>query len=172
VSNLVDLPDGRKLAPELVASRLRFSPYIKDALVVGGGEKPFVSAVVIINYETVTDWAERHRVAYTTFTDLSQKPEVYDLIAGELRRLNRGLPEHMRIRKFVNLHKEFDADEAEMTRTRKLRRAFLEERYQGLIAAIYQGQANYGVEATVTYRDGRVGHISTSVHIRDLGEGL
>lgn len=170
VKNLVDLPGGNKLAPEYVSSRLRFNPYIKDALVIGGGIRPFISAVVILNYENVGDWAAKKLISYSTFMDLSQKPEVCGLIEGQINDINRYLPTYMRISKFVNLHKEFDADEAEMTRTRKLRRGLLEERYSGLIEAIYQEKETYSVEAPVTYRDGRTGVIKTNILIKKVKE--
>ncbi len=169
VSNLVDLPEGKKFAPEFVSGRLRFNPYITDALVIGGGGKPYVMAIIVLNYDNVGDWAAKHSIPYSTYADLSQKAEVYNLIEGEIKNVNRSLPQYMCIHKFVNLHKEFDADESEMTRTRKLRRCFLEERYSSLIEAIYEGKETYNVEASVTYRDGRAGIIRTDIAIREVG---
>ena len=170
VKNLIDLPGGQKFAPEYVSSRLRFTPYIKDALVIGGGVNPFISAIVILNYENVGDWAAKNLISYSTYADLSQKLEVYDLIKEQIKEINLSLPKHMQISKFLNLHKEFDADEAEMTRTRKLRRGLLEERYSGLIDAIYQGKEAYSVEALITYRDGRTGMIRTNISIKRVRE--
>jgi len=168
VKNLVDLPEGHKFAPEYVSSRLRFNPYIKDALVLGGGVRPFISAIVILNYENVGDWAAKHSISYSTYTDLSQKPEVYDLIEEQIKETSKSLPQYMQVSKFVNLHKEFDADEAEMTRTRKLRRSLLEDRYSQLIDAIYQGKEAFSVEAPIIYRDGRTGIIRTNILIRKV----
>jgi long-chain acyl-CoA synthetase len=110
-------------------------------------------------------FAESRHISYTTFTDLSQKQEIIDLVNGEIRRVNRTLPVHARIQRFVNMHKEFDADEAELTRTRKIRRTFVEERYGDLIEALYSDKEKIDVEAEVTYRDGRKGIISTSIHV-------
>jgi long-chain acyl-CoA synthetase len=170
MEDLKELKGGRKFSPQFAEIRLRFCPYIKDALVIGGEDKDYVTAIINIDLENVGRWAEARRIPYTTFTDLSQKPEVIDLIKKDIQRINRFLPEWSRIRRFVNLHKEFDADEAELTRTRKLRRTFVESRYSDLIAALYGKDQAYHVEASVTYRDGRKGVIKTSIHINPVEE--
>jgi long-chain acyl-CoA synthetase len=162
------LPGGEVFAPEFIEGKLGFSPYIKYAMLVGGGERPYVSAIICIDYENVGDWAEAHRIPYTTYVDLSQKPQVYDLIQKDIERVNQYLSPSTRIRKFVNFHKEFDPDEAELTRTRKLRRRLMEQRYQDLINAIYSDSESYTVEASVKYRDGRTGTIRTTLHIRKV----
>lgn len=118
----------------------------------------------------VSKWAERSRIPYTTFVDLSQKKEVADLVQKDLDRVNSYLPESARVRKFVLLHKEFDPDEAELTRTRKLRRDFVEKRYKDLIDAMYQDDKQVTVEAAVTYRDGRKGVVSTTIKVREVKE--
>jgi len=118
----------------------------------------------------VGKWAERHSIPYTTFVDLSQKNEVAELIKKDLVRVNSYLPEPARVRKFVLLHKEFDPDEAELTRTRKIRRDFMEERYRELIAAMYQGKDEVSVEAPVTYRDGRKGVVTTNIKVRTVSD--
>jgi long-chain acyl-CoA synthetase len=170
MEDLQELRGGRKFSPQFAEIRLRFCPYIKDALVVGGEDKDYVTAIINIDLDNVGRWAEARRIPYTTFTDLSQKPEVIELIKLDIQRINRFLPEWSRIRKFVNLHKEFDADEAELTRTRKLRRTFVESRYSDLITALYGINPDYHVEASVTYRDGRKGVIKTSIHINPVEE--
>ncbi|MEJ5376724.1 MAG: AMP-binding protein [bacterium] len=169
MEDLKPLSGGRRFSPQYTEVRLRFSPYIKDVLVVGGENRDFVSALVNIDLENVGRFAESNHIAYTTFTDLSQKPQVIELIRDEIRRVNRTLPEHARVVRFVNLHKEFDADEAELTRTRKIRRSFVEDRYKDLIEALYKGQKELAVEATVTYRDGRQGIIRTLISVNDVG---
>jgi long-chain acyl-CoA synthetase len=116
----------------------------------------------------VGKWAERHRIPYTTFVDLSQKKEIADLVRHDLERVNGFLPEQSRVQKFVLLHKEFDPDEAELTRTRKLRREFMEERYKDLISALYGNTDKVDVQAPVTYRDGRKGVVTTSIQVRDI----
>lgn len=166
-----ELKSGVKYAPQYIEGRLRFSPYIKDVMVVGGKDKDFVSAIINMDYTMVGKWAERNRLPYTTFVDLSQKKEVADLVQKDLLRVNGYLPEQSRVRKFVLLHKEFDPDEAELTRTRKLRREFMEKRYKNLIQAMYGEGDEVRVEAPVTYRDGRKGVVTTSIKVRKVLEG-
>ncbi len=164
------LKSGAKYAPQYIEGRLRFSPYIKDAMVIGGKDKDYVSAIINIDFTMVGKWAERHRIPYTTFVDLSQKKEVADLVLQDLKRVNSYLPEQSQVRKFVLLHKEFDPDEAELTRTRKLRREYMEQRYKDLIDALYSDRDKIDVQAPVTYRDGRKGIVATSIHIRTVKE--
>ncbi len=169
--DLSELAGGVRFAPQYVESRLKFSPYISNAMAIGDPETPFVTAMINIDFENVSKWAERHHINFTTFVDLSGKEEVYDLIQKDVARVNTGLPEAARIKKFVLLHKEFDPDEAELTRSRKLRRGFLRERYKELLDAMYGDKKEVAVEAPVKYRDGRTGVISTTVKIRHLEEG-
>jgi long-chain acyl-CoA synthetase len=171
VAELRELSDGHKYAPQYIESKLRFSPYIKDAVALGDKSRDYVAALINIDFENCARWAEAHKVVYTTFADLSQKPEVTNLVRKDVERVNRSLPEHSRIRKFANLHKELDPDEAELTRTRKLRRGFLEQRYHDLLEAIYQDKAEFTAEVTITYRDGRKGTIKTLVRINSLDRG-
>jgi long-chain acyl-CoA synthetase len=137
-------------------------------MVIGGKDKQFVSAIINIDFTMVGKWAENNRVPYTTFVDLSQKKEVADLVQKDLVRVNGYVPEGARVKKFVLLHKEFDPDEAELTRTRKLRRSFMEERYKDLIGAIYSDKEEVIVEAPVTYRDGRGGSVTTAIKVRTV----
>ena len=168
MEDLKPLAGGRQFSPQYCEVRLRYSPYIKDALVVGSQQRDYVAALINIDLDNVGRYAEANHIPYTTFTDLSQKPEVVDLANQEIRRINRSLPDHARIRRFVNLHKEFDADEAELTRTRKLRRTFVEDRYRDLIQALYSEMDKLDVEAEVTYRGGRKGVIRTSILVNDV----
>ena len=168
LEHLGELSSGVKYAPQYIEGRLRFSPYIKDAMVIGGKDKEFVSAILNIDFTMVGKWAERNHIPYTTFVDLSQKKEVADLVQKDMVRVNSYLPESARVRKFVLLHKEFDPDEAELTRTRKLRRDFMEERYRELISAMYHDGKSVTVKAPVTYRDGRKGVVSTDINVREV----
>lgn len=168
LSHLGELKSGIKYAPQYIEGRLRFSPYIKDAMVIGGKDKEFVSAIINIDFTMVGKWAERHHLPYTTFADLSQKKEIAELVQKDLLRVNSYLPETSRVQRFVLMHKEFDPDEAELTRTRKLRRGFMEERYHELIECIYSNKDEIKVEAAVTYRDGRKGIVSTGIRIRTM----
>jgi long-chain acyl-CoA synthetase len=168
LDHMGQLSSGIKYAPQYVEGRLRFSPYIKDAMVIGGKDKDFVSAIINMNFAMVGKWAERNHIPFTTFVDLSQKEEVAELVQKDLIRVNSYLSEPARVKRFVLLHKEFDADEAELTRTRKLRREFMEERYKELIKAIYQDGKEINVQAPVTYRDGRKGVVTTSIKVRQI----
>ncbi len=168
VHDLVELASGDKLAPQLVESRLRFSPYIKDAWVLAGPDGTCTSAVIIIDYDRVGRWAGQKRVAFTTFAELSQKPEVYALVKRDIDRINQALPPDARVAKYVNLHKEFDPDEGELTRTMKLRRAFVGERYRELVDALCGDETEVPIEAQVRYRDGRTGTIKTTLTIKSV----
>ena len=165
VKEMITLASGEKYSPQFLEGQLKFSPYIRDVMTVGGEERAYVAALINMDFENVGRWAEKRGVPYTTFVDLSQKPEVYDLIRRDVERVNRALPPAARIRKFVLLHKEFDADEGELTRTRKLRRNLLLERYQDMISAMYGDGDSVNVRAAVKYRDGREGVVETTVRV-------
>jgi long-chain acyl-CoA synthetase len=165
LSDLSALSSGARYAPQYIEGRLRFSPYVKDAMVLGGENRGYLSVIVIIDFENVGKWAEERRINYTTFVDLSQKPEVAGLVRSDIKRLNEDLPDEIRIRKFALLHKEFDPDEAELTRTRKLRRGFMERRYADLVEAIYQDRSGVEIKAQVKYRDGREAVVSTKLRV-------
>ena len=168
VDEMIELPDGKKFSPQYTEIRLRFSPYVKDVMVFGGEDKPFVSAILNIDYDNVGKWAERRKMTYTTYIDLSQKKEVRELLKGIVEKVNSVLPEYARIKAFVSLHKEFDADEAELTRTRKLKRKPIEERYKDILTGIYKKRESIKVESQVAYRDGRVGMVRTEVIVNYL----
>ncbi len=168
IEDMRQLADGTKYSPQYIESRLKFSPYVKDAFIAGGEERDYIAAVVNINFANVSDWAEKRKIPYTTFVDLSQRTEVCDLIKKEVEKVNKILPEETRVKAFANLHKEFDADEAELTRTRKLRRTFIGDRYREVIEAIYGDRAELVMEAPVIYRDGRTGVVSTKISVIHL----
>jgi long-chain acyl-CoA synthetase len=158
------LADGTLLAPQFLENKLKFSPYIGEA-VVFGDQRPFVAAIIAIDPATVGNWAERRRLAYTSFQDLSARPEVHDLIRGEIERCNAGLPPPTRIRRFVVLNKEFDADDDEITRTRKIRRRFVGEKYAAVIDGLYAGCGEVALSAAITYEDGRKATLRSTLAI-------
>jgi len=168
VSELGELRSGDKYAPQYIESGLRFSTYIKDAMSVGDKTRDFVTAIIIIDFENVGRWAENNRIPYTTFTDLSQKEEIAQLIRTDVERVNDTLPEVARVERYVLLHKEFDPDEADLTRTRKLKRDALAKRYGNLIEAMYEGKREIEVEAQITYQDGRKGMLRTSLKVQNM----
>ena len=168
VQDLVMLGGGDILSPQMIESRLKFSPFIKDAWVLAGPKKADPAAVIVINDVTVGRWAGQHGVAYSTFAELSQRPEVYALIKEEIQKIDSALPARSRVQKYVVLHKEFDPDEGEMTRSRKLRRHVLTEHYRALINAIYGNKTTVPIQAHVTYRDGREGTVKTFLNIKSV----
>jgi len=165
--DVMTLADGSRFSPQYIETRLKFSPYIKDAWVIGHG-RDAVTAVVCIDGGVVGKWAEEHHIPYTSYPELSQKGEVRTLIAEAVGHINKGLPAPARIRRFVNLHKEFDADDEELTRTRKLRRAFLEERYRDIVEGLYSTASDIHLDTTITYEDGRVAHSKTTLRSVDV----
>lgn len=169
LKDFVELKNGVKYAPQFIESRLKFSPYIKDAVALGGLDRDFVAVLINIKFENVSKWAERQNISYTTFADLSQKPEVFSLIAKEINRVNKFLPPETRIKRFANLYKELDPDEAELTRTRKVRRSFFEDRYKFLVSGLYSVAPSLELETEVKYRDGKIGHLKTKVHFMSIG---
>ena len=165
------LGDGTVFAPKYIENKLKFSPYIKEAVCVGQ-DRPYVTAMINVDLMAVGNWAERRNIPYTSYTDLSQKAEVHDLIGLEVVRVNRSLSEEellrgAQIRKYLILHKELDPDDQEMTRTRKVRRRFIAEKYAPLIEALYSDADHVAVEAKVTYEDGRTGTVRADVKIRE-----
>ena len=168
VQDLVELASGDRLIPQLIESRLKFSPYIKDAWVLAGPKKAFPSAIIVINYNTVSRWAGQQGVAFTNFAELSQRPEVYELVKHDIDRINSTVPPGSRVERYIILHKEFDPDEGELTRTRKLRRHFLAERYRTLIRAIYDDKTEVPIKTQVKYQDGRTGTVNTMLRISSV----
>lgn len=168
VSDLSKLKSGHNYAPGHIEAKLRFGRFIEEVLVIGDEDKEYISALVNIDFATVGKWAEDHRVVYTTFVDLSQKEEVAEIVGKDIERVNKSLPEDSRIKKYVLLHKEFDPDEAEMTRSRKVRRKAMATSFANIIEAIYGDRTEAPVEAQVKYRDGRSGTVSTTLRVRSV----
>ena len=162
--DVMTLHDGTKFSPQFLENKLKWSPYVREA-VVFGGDWPFVTALVTIDFANAGKWAEKRQLAYTTFTDLSQKPEIYALVRDHVARINADLPEAARVQRFLLLHKELDADDAELTRTRKVRRGFIAERYRTLVDALYGDGDAVPVETVITYQDGRTATTQTELRI-------
>lgn len=155
---------GEAISSDFIETRLKFSPYIKEAVVWGEG-RDYITGFINIDFGNVGSWAEDRMIPYTTYTDLSQQPAVEELILGEVRQVNTQLPKPMRLHKIILLYKLLDADDEELTRTGKVRRKFVYEQYINLIEAMYSGQQELQVTGKVRYRDGHVGTIETKVKI-------
>lgn len=171
LEEMILLRGGRSFSPQFTEIRLRFSPYIQDVVVFGGEDKPFVAALINMDFENVGKWAERRKLGFTTYLDLSQKQEVRNLLKEIVGQVNGVLPEYARVKAFVSLHKEFDPDEAELTRTRKLKRKSIEEKYREILSGIYRREEKIRVESQVAYRDGKVGSVRTEVWVNTLLDG-
>jgi long-chain acyl-CoA synthetase len=165
--DVMTLNDGRPFSPQYLETRLKFSPFIQESWVIGD-ERPYVVAVMCIDYAVVGKWADDKKINYTSYPELSQKREVYELVRKQIEEANKDLPEPARIRRFVNLYKVFDADDEELTRTSKLRRAFVEDRYRQIVDALYSQKDVVHMDTTITYEDGREQRIKTDLHIQDL----
>ena len=163
------LSDNSRAAPQILENRIKFSPYIADAWVIGD-KRPYVVAVICIDYNNVGKWAEDHGIAYTGYPELSQIPQVYDLVMEQVKRVNRRLPKAQKIHKFLNFYKTFEADDDELTRTRKLRRVFMENRYVDLIAPLYKEDDFIDFDTSITYEDGRVVKVKYGLKIAFVPE--
>jgi len=170
LKDVMKLADGTQFSPQFIENRLKFSPYLKEAVVVGK-DRPYLTAMLCIDMGVVGKWAEKNKLSYTTYTDLSAKPEVYDLVQREVDQVNETLPAAARIHKFVLLYKELDADDEELTRTRKVRRGFVEDRYGEVIAALYGEAPEVRIDTTIKFQDGKVSHIRTTLLVRRLELG-
>jgi len=165
--DVMALKDGRPFSPQYLETRLKFSPFVQEAWVIGD-KREYVSAVMCIDYSVVGKWADEKKINYTSYPELSQKPEIYDLIQRQIEEANKDLPEVARIHKFVNLYKVFDADDEELTRTSKLRRAFVEKRYQDIVDALYRETDVVHMDTTITYEDGREQRIKTDLRVQKI----
>ncbi len=165
--DVMTLSDGRLFSPQYLETRLKFSPFIQEAWVIGD-KRPYVCAVICIDYSVVGKWADEKKINYTSYPELSQKREVYDLVKSQIKEANKDLPDVAKIRKFVNLFKVFDADDDELTRTSKLRRRFVEKRYKDIVDALYGDTDNVHLDITITYEDGREQRIKTDLRVEKL----
>jgi long-chain acyl-CoA synthetase len=170
LKDVMRLADGTQFSPQFIENRLKFSPYVKEAVVVGNN-LPYLTAMICIDMGVVGKWAEKNKLSYTTYTDLSAKPQVYDLVQVSVDEVNQTLPAAARIQKFVLLFKELDADDEELTRTRKVRRGFVEERYAMVITALYGEAPAVDIDTTIKFQDGKTARIRTTMLVRRLELG-
>jgi len=168
MSDVITLADGTRMSPWVVEAMLKFTPYIQEAMVVCAPDGTTLASILNIEMRSVGKWAEDRGIAYTSYADLSQKPQVLDLLEGIVRDVNTRVRPEWRLRRFLSLYKEFHPDDDELTRTRKLRRGFINERYHELIAALTSDAASYGAVFTVRYEDGRTAQVRTTMQIRDV----
>jgi long-chain acyl-CoA synthetase len=161
------LADGTPFAPQFIENKLKFSPFVREA-VAFGDQRSFVAAMVAIDMTTAGKWAEQRSLPYTSYLDLARKPEVAQLIVEEVAKINATLPEAIQVRRIVLLNKELDADDAEITRTRKVRRGFVAEKYAPVIAALYDGSKETQLTMDITYEDGRKSQLTSTMLVYDI----
>ncbi len=162
------LADGTRFAPQFLENRLKYSPYIREAVVIGHA-KPFVTALIELDPENTQNWARKRGIVFSTYQSLTANPQVYELIAEELRMACESLPEELRVRRFAILPKELHADDEEITRTRKVKRGTVESRYAGLLAALYDGSKKVKLSLPIRYLEGE-GTLEAEVQIADVGK--
>jgi long-chain acyl-CoA synthetase len=165
--DLMFLKDGSRFAPQDLENRLKFSPYIRDAVVIGD-KREFIVALISIDMENAGSWARNRNIAYTTFTDLSQNLKIYGLVHREVKRINERLPARMRLARFALLPKELHPDDEELTRTRKVRRKVINDRYGDLIEALFSESVNHNLKIKIRYMDGRITRLENNVRLEDL----
>ena len=160
------LADGTRFAPQFLENRLKYSPYIREAVVLGHG-RPFVTALVELDPENVQNWARRRGLPFTTYQSLTERPEVQALIAEEIRMVNQTLPEKLRIRRFALLPKELHPDDEEITRTRKVRRQIVEARYAPVIQALYGEGGRVSLSLPIRYLEGE-GRLEATLEVQEV----
>ena len=168
IKDIATTSKGDRFSPQYIENKLKFSPYLAEAVVLGDG-KPSLAALLCIRFPIVSKWAERSRIAFTTYTDLSARDEVLRLMADEVAKVTRTLPPAQRIDRFVLLYKELDADDDELTRTRKVRRGVINEKYGSIIDALYRGDATIPIDTTIAFQDGTRQRVRTTLRVMKPG---
>jgi long-chain acyl-CoA synthetase len=169
VKDLAVTSAGTRFSPQFIENKLKFSPFIAEAVILGNASA-YLAAIVCIRYSIVSKWAEQRGIAFTNYTSLSSQPEVYRLLREEFAKVNATLPEAQRVRKFVLLYKELDADDGELTRTRKVRRNVIAEKYADIIDAIYGDTPMVHVDTVIRFQDGTTSRIQTDLVVEKLLE--
>ncbi|MBP2434230.1 long-chain fatty acid--CoA ligase [Bradyrhizobium elkanii] len=171
IKDLAETSRGERFSPQYIENKLKFSPYVAEAVVLGAG-RDALAAMICIRYSIISKWAEKNRISFTTYTDLSSRPEVYALLKKEVETVNATLPPAQRISRFLLLYKELDADDGELTRTRKVRRGVINEKYADIIDAIYRGKASIPVDTVIRFQDGSTQRVRTTLEVVDLGRAV
>ena len=169
IKDVATTSGGDRFSPQYIENKLKFSPYVAEAVVLGDG-RPHLAAMICIRFSIVSKWAERNRIAFTTYSDLSAREPVLELLRAEVEKVNATLPEPQRIRDFVLLYKELDADDEELTRTRKVRRGVIGQKYGDIIAALYRGDRDIPVDTTIAFQDGTKQRIRTTLRVVSMQE--
>ncbi len=167
IKDLAVTARGDRYSPQYIENKLKFSPFIAEAVILGAG-RDYLAAMICIRFSIVSKWAEKNRIAFTTYSDLSGRPEIHDLLRKEVETVNATLPPAQKIAKFILLYKELDADDGELTRTRKVRRGVIADKYGGIIDAIYSGRAAIDIDTVIHFQDGTTQRVQTSLPVADI----
>src|ERR1700680_2290742 len=171
IKDLAETSRGDRFSPQYLENKLKFSPYIAETVVLGDG-RDALAAMICIRYSIISKWAEKSRISFTTYTDLASRPEVYALLRKEVETVNATLPPAERISRFLLLYKELDADDGELTRTRKVRRGVINEKYATIIDAIYGGKRDIPIDTMIRFQDGTTQRIRTTLKVVDLAQDV
>jgi len=169
IKDLSETSKGIKFSPQFIENKLKFSTFVAEAVILGK-DQPYLTAMICIRYPIVSKWAEQRRIAFTTYTDLASRPEIYDLLRSEVEEVNKHLPEAQRIKKFVLLYKELDADDGELTRTKKVRRSVIADKYADIIGKLYSDDEYVDIDTVIAFQDGTKQRIKTSLKVQRLGD--
>ncbi len=167
IKDIATTARGDRFSPQFIENKLKFSPYVAEAVILGD-QRDYLAAIICIRYPIVSKWAERNRIAFTTYSDLAAKPQVGAILKREIEGVNAQLPEAQRIRKAVLLYKELDADDDELTRTRKVRRGVIAQKYGDIIEAIYGDRSEIPVDTVIKFQDGTTQRIRTTLRVIEL----
>jgi long-chain acyl-CoA synthetase len=167
IKDLAETSRGERFSPQYIENKLKFSTYIAEAVVLGAG-RDTLAAMICIRYSIISKWAEKNRISFTTYTDLASRPEVYALLQKEVEAVNATLPPAQRISNFLLLYKELDADDGELTRTRKVRRGVINEKYADIINGIYRGDATIPIDTVIRFQDGSTQRVRTRLRVVNL----
>ncbi|MFO1113974.1 MAG: long-chain fatty acid--CoA ligase [Rhodospirillales bacterium] len=167
INDIATTSTGARFSPMFIENKLKFSPYIAEAVILGH-DRPWLAAIVCVRFGILSKWAEKERIAFTSYASLAGRQEVYALIRSEVEKVNATLPAAHRIHRFLLLYKELDADDGELTRTRKVRRGIINEKYAAIIDAIYSGRPQVHVDAWITFQDGTKSRVVTDLEVATL----
>lgn len=167
IKDLAVTAHGDRYSPQFIENKLKFSPFVAETVILGA-DRDYLAAMICIRFSIVSKWAEKNRIAFTTYSDLSARPEVYELLRKEVETVNASLPPAQKITKFILLYKELDADDGELTRTRKVRRGVIGEKYGGIIDAIYSGNSSIDIDTVIHFQDGTTQRIQTKLPVAEL----
>ncbi len=171
IKDLSETSQGVRFSPQFIENKLKFSTYVAEAVILGK-DRPYITAAICIRFPIVSKWAEQRRIAFTTYTDLAANPRIYELLREEVARVNETLPEAQRIQKFVLLYKELDADDGELTRTQKVRRSVIAEKYSDIIEVLYSDAEAIDIDTVINFQDGSKQRIVTTLKVERMDNAM